>query len=66
MGPDRTLATLFVYLGVGKKDQALNLLQKAYSEHSNVVAFLKVDPMYDPLRDDPRFQDLLRRVGLAR
>jgi TolB-like protein/DNA-binding winged helix-turn-helix (wHTH) protein/Tfp pilus assembly protein PilF len=65
LGHYRTQAMLYVYLGTGRKDQAINLLQKAYSEHSNVLASLKVDPLYDPLRDDPRFQNLLRRVGLA-
>jgi TolB-like protein/DNA-binding winged helix-turn-helix (wHTH) protein/Tfp pilus assembly protein PilF len=54
-----------VYVAVGRKDQAIALLQKAYAEHSNAVVGIKVDPSYDPLRSDPRFQDLLRRVGLA-
>jgi hypothetical protein len=33
------------------------------AEHSDVLITLKVDPVYDPLRGDPRFQDLMRRVG---
>ena len=40
-------------------------LEKAYTQHSNGLTGLKVDPIYDPLRGDPRFQNLLRRVGLA-
>jgi TolB-like protein/DNA-binding winged helix-turn-helix (wHTH) protein/Tfp pilus assembly protein PilF len=58
---------LFVaaYIGMGDKDQAFAWLEKAYTQHSNVVIKLRVDPLYDPLRSDPRFQDLLRRVGLA-
>ena len=51
------------YSGMGQKDEALAWLEKAYAKHSNVVSALKVDPIYDPLRSDPRFQDLLRRVG---
>ena len=54
------------YIGMGDKDQAFAWLEKAYTQHSNVVILLKVDPLYDPLRSDPRFQDLLRRVGLAK
>jgi TolB-like protein/DNA-binding winged helix-turn-helix (wHTH) protein/Flp pilus assembly protein TadD len=54
-----------VYVAVGRKDQAIALLQKAYAEHSSALVGIKVDPSYDPLRSDPRFQDLLRRVGLA-
>lgn len=53
------------YLGVGDKDQALAWLEKAYAQHSAELTSLKVNPGYDPLRSDPRFQDLLRRVGLA-
>jgi len=51
-------------LGTGQKERVLELLQKAYLEHSNVVVQIKVDPMYDPIRSDPRFEDLLRRIGL--
>jgi len=56
---------LWAHLGMGNKEEALADLEKAYSEHSNSLTTLKVDPAFDPLRSDPRFQDLLRRVGLA-
>ena len=62
---DLTLPLLVAYVGTDRKDETIALLQKAYSEHSGVLVTIKVDPHYDPLRDDPRFQDLLRRVGLA-
>ncbi len=55
---------LQAYSGTGQKERLIELLQKAYSEHSNAVVQIKVDPMYDPIRSDPRFEDLLRRVGL--
>jgi TolB-like protein/DNA-binding winged helix-turn-helix (wHTH) protein/Tfp pilus assembly protein PilF len=53
------------YVGIGDKEAALRSLEKAYAERSNLLTALKVEPVYDPLRDDPRFQELLRRVGLA-
>ncbi len=56
---------IWAYIGMGKKDQAFQWLEKAYSQHSNALTKLKVEPAYDPLRGDPRFQDLLRRVRLA-
>ncbi len=55
----------WAYIAVGDKEQALAWLEKAYSQHSNALITLKVEPGYDSLRSDPRFQDLLRRVGLA-
>jgi TolB-like protein/Tfp pilus assembly protein PilF len=61
---DRTVTLLIAYSGTGQKERVIELLQNAYSEHSNAVVQIKVDPMYDPMRSDPRFQDLLRRVGL--
>jgi hypothetical protein len=39
-------------------------LEKAYSERSSALAYLKIEPLFDPLRGDPRFADLVRRVGL--
>jgi TolB-like protein/DNA-binding winged helix-turn-helix (wHTH) protein/Flp pilus assembly protein TadD len=53
------------YVSLGEKDSALAWLERAYAEHSNDMASLKVNPVCDPLRGDPRFQRLLERVGLA-
>jgi TolB-like protein/DNA-binding winged helix-turn-helix (wHTH) protein/Tfp pilus assembly protein PilF len=58
-------AVVWAYIGTGNKDQAFAYLEKAYLQHSNILATLKVEPAFDPLRSDPRYQDLLRRVGLA-
>ena len=52
-----------VYAGLGEKDQAIAWLEKAYQERSDGLVFLKVEPKFDGLRSDPRFADLLRRVG---
>ena len=56
---------LYAHLGTGNKEEALADLEKGYSEHYSILATLKVEPAFDPLRSDPRFQDLVRRVGLA-
>jgi len=53
-----------VYAGLGEKDQALASLQMACNEQSGRLYFLKLDPRFDSLRSDPRFQGLLRCVGL--
>jgi hypothetical protein len=50
---------------MGKKDQALATVEKWHREHSNLVTTLKVRPTLDPLRREPRFQELLRSIGLA-
>jgi tetratricopeptide (TPR) repeat protein len=55
-----------IYMALGQQDQAIALLQRAYSEHSHLMTELIQDSVYDPLRGDPRFQDLLRRLRLAR
>jgi serine/threonine-protein kinase len=52
-----------VYAGLGDKDNAFKWLQAAYEERSTALFFLKVDPDWDPIRSDPRFQDLLRRMN---
>lgn len=56
---------VWAYVGIGDKDQAFAYLEKAYLRHSSTLTSLKVEPGFDPLRGDPRYQDLLRRVGLA-
>ena len=64
-GPLDTLAFAVAYIGMGENDKALLGLEKAYREHSSSLTALKVDPIYDPLRGEPRFQELVRRIGLA-
>jgi serine/threonine protein kinase/tetratricopeptide (TPR) repeat protein len=54
-----------VYALLGDRDEAFSWLQRAAREHAIGVAFVKVDPQLDPLRDDPRFAELLRSAGLA-
>ena len=55
-----------LYIHFGEKDQAFEWLEKAYQERSNFMAYLGVNPVVDPLRSDPRFQYLLRRIGLEK
>lgn len=54
------------YLGVGEKQKALDWLDRLCEQHYTVTMTLKVDPALDSLRDDPRFQQILRKVHLAR
>ena len=56
---------LFRSAGIGDKEQALAWLERAYDQHSNILTTLKVDPAFDSLRSEPRFQEVLRRVHLA-
>ena len=54
-----------LYAALGDKELAFASLEKAYSERDTQLTSIKVEPGYDPLRDDPRFQNLMRRVGLS-
>jgi TolB-like protein/DNA-binding winged helix-turn-helix (wHTH) protein len=58
-------AFVLAYLGLGDRDQAFVWLEQGYKEQSNVLQTLKVLPAFDRIRTDPRFVDLVRRVGLA-
>jgi len=58
-------ALIYPYLALGDYDQAFAWFERAYQEKSTILQFLKVHPFFDPVRDDPRFADLLRRVGLG-
>jgi tetratricopeptide (TPR) repeat protein len=53
-----------IHIGLGENDRALEYLKKAYEEHSHWLIYLHIDPSMDGLRSEPRFQELLRRIGL--
>ena len=54
-----------LHVGLGDKEGAFASLEKAYAAHDLQMQFLNVDPHYDSLRPDPRFQDLMRKVRLG-
>jgi len=54
-----------VYLGLGKNDEAMSWLEKAYNDRSNGLVFLKVEPELDPLRTNPRFAALQSRLNFS-
>jgi tetratricopeptide (TPR) repeat protein len=58
-------AAALLYTSLGKHAEALTLLEQLYEAHDGVLVYLKVHPHLDPLRGEPRFQALLRKVGLA-
>jgi hypothetical protein len=53
-----------LYAALGKREQAFASLEKAYAAHDLQLQYLGLDPSFDPLRADPRFRNLLLRVGL--
>ena len=54
-----------LYTSVGKRAEAIGCLERLYEERSGLVVYLKVQPLFDPLRAEPRFQALLTKVGLT-
>ena len=54
-----------IYAGLGERDKAIAWLEKAYGVRDGHLALVGVEPAFDPLRDDPRFIALLRRLNLA-
>jgi TolB-like protein/DNA-binding winged helix-turn-helix (wHTH) protein/Tfp pilus assembly protein PilF len=59
----RAEAFAYLYAGLGEKDQAFAYLEKAYQDRDWHLTLLQIGPGFDPLRSDPRFQDLLRRMN---
>jgi len=53
-----------IYVGLDEKDQAFVWLEKAYEDRSVNLIWLKVEPIFDPLRSDPRFTQLVARLNL--
>jgi TolB-like protein/Tfp pilus assembly protein PilF len=54
-----------IYSGLGETDEAFKWFEKAYADRSTEMIYFKVEPMLQPLRSDPRYAVLLRRMGLA-
>lgn len=55
-----------VEVGLGHKEQALSMLEKAYADRSMLLTLLACDPQFDGLHSTPRFKEVVRRVGLSR
>lgn len=67
MSKERYVSPYFgamIYAALGDKDHAMKGLERVYDEKSYYVVWLKIDTIFDPLRNEPRFQDLLKRIGL--
>jgi len=54
-----------IYIGLGDLDTGMSWLEKAYREHSDYLIYLNADPMADTLRSNPRFQAVLRKIGMS-
>jgi adenylate cyclase len=53
-----------IHLGFGEKEKALDWLEKSYEDQESACWYLKVDPIYDSVRKEPRFQAILKKIGL--
>jgi hypothetical protein len=53
-----------IHIALGDRDEGLKWLERAYAEHAVMIAYLRVDPRLDPVRNDTRFKQLLQRMRL--
>ena len=53
-----------VHAGLGDNDRTFEALERAYAQRSGSLAFLNADPFFKDMRSDPRYEDLLHRIGL--
>jgi serine/threonine-protein kinase len=60
------IAFVDVYIGLGEKDQAIEWLERGYEDRYPWINYIKINPRMDSLRSDPRFQELLRKMGLEK
>jgi TolB-like protein/Flp pilus assembly protein TadD/predicted Ser/Thr protein kinase len=65
-GGPRPIILALYYARAGDEDRVMEYLNKAYEGHDNNMPYIGSDPIWDSARDDPRFQDLVRKVGLPR
>jgi len=59
-------ATAIYYARLGDRDRTFDLLEKLFAEHSQALVSLQENPSFDAVNTDPRFKDLLRRIGLTK
>jgi hypothetical protein len=57
-------AFAMIYLGLGEKEKTLDWLEKSYQDQESACWYLKIDPIYDSVRNELRFQALLKKIGL--
>jgi len=55
-----------LYISLARKDEALKFLEKAYEEHEPLLTFIRADPVFDTLRSDQRFKELIKKIGLGK
>jgi hypothetical protein len=55
-----------LYAAMGNREEALQWLEKAYEERADGLTWINVDPMMDDIKQDPRFQSLIRKIGLVK
>ena len=55
-----------LYIGLADNDQALHWLEMAYEHHEYDLNFIKIDPVFDPIRSNPRFIEILKKMGLEK
>ena len=65
LGEGGWVSIALIYTGLGETDQAFEWLDKAYNDRAFDLQFAKVDPRFETLRSDSRFQKLLKRMGLV-
>ena len=53
-----------VYAALGEKDEAFEWLEKSYQKHEESLCSMGIDPKFDSIRDDPRFKEILKKIGL--
>lgn len=63
--PPRTIRSVFVYASLSDTNDAIAMLEKAFEEKDVRMVFLKVDKRWEPLRQDPRFVELMRRMNFT-
>jgi hypothetical protein len=52
-----------IYAGLGENARAVDMLEKGYEVRANEMVYVKTEPFFEPLRSDPRFQELLRKMN---